>query len=156
MKRIFIIFTVLWCASISFVGVAQRSQRLTNEDRQKWLTEMRNLKHDFLTRELSLTREQQTAFFPIYDEMEDELNRINTETRNLERKVKSSANVSDAEYDEALRTIYGQKQREGTVEMAYYEKFKTILKPEQLLGLKDAERKFTRQLVKGHKQLQPR
>lgn len=154
MKRVIFIFTLLWLSSVSFTGAAQRSQRLTNEDRQKWLTEMRSLKHEFLTKELSLTREQQTAFFPIYDEMEDELNRINTETRNLERKVKSSNNVSEAEYDNALRTIYGQKQREGTIEMAYYEKFKTILKPGQLLALKDAERKFTRQLVKGHKQVQ--
>lgn len=153
MKRIIFIFSVLWLTSLSFTGAAQRSQRLTNEDRQKWLTEMRSLKHDFLTRELSLTREQQTAFFPIYDEMEDELNRINTETRNLERRVKSNRNISDAEYDEVLRTIYGQKQREGAVEMAYFEKFKTILKPAQLLTLKDAERKFTRQLVKGHKQV---
>lgn len=154
MKRVIFIFTLLWVSSVSFTAPAQRSQRLTNEDRQKWLTEMRSLKHEFLTKELSLTREQQTAFFPIYDEMEDELNRINTETRNLERKVKSSNNVSEAEYDNALRTIYGQKQREGTIEMAYYEKFKTILKPGQLLALKDAERKFTRQLVKGHKQVQ--
>lgn len=153
MKRVIFIFTLLWLSSLTFTGAAQRSQRLTNEDRQKWLTEMRSLKHDFLTKELSLTREQQAEFFPIYDEMEDELNRVNTETRNLERKVKSNSNVSDAEYDNTLRTIYGQKQREGTIEMAYFEKFKTILKPQQLLALKDAERKFTRQLVKGHRQV---
>ena len=36
---------------------------LSDADRQRWLGEMRNYKHDFLTKELSLTREQQRDLF---------------------------------------------------------------------------------------------
>ncbi len=52
-----------------------------NSQRQKWFSEMRNYKHDFLAKELSLSKDQQSAFFPLYDAMEDETNKINRETR---------------------------------------------------------------------------
>lgn len=153
MKRIFGILITLCIASQLFCSWAQRTQKLSNEDREKYLIEMRNSKHEFLTKELQLTREQQNAFFPIYDEMDDELNKINTETRELEQTINANPKATDKEVENAARTVFEQKQREGAVEAAYFNRFKNILKPKQLLKLKDAERKFTRKLVKQHKRI---
>ena len=75
-------------------------------DRQKWMNEVRNFKHDFLAKELDLTKDQQKDFFTAYDEMEDRINRLNVETRDLEQKVMTDQNASDVELDAAARSIY--------------------------------------------------
>ena len=55
--------------------------------------------------------------------------------------------------ESAASAVYSQKEREGKVEMEYYDKFKGILTPRQLLGLKSAEKRFTQQLVRYHRRL---
>ncbi len=123
---------------------------LSENDRARWLSEIREYKHEFLAKDLELTREQQRDFFPLYDAMEDEVERINSDTRALESRVNENKDATDLEIENASRTIFEQKRAEGQVEMTYFDKFKEILSPRQLLRLKNAERRFTQQLVKHH------
>ena len=76
------------------------------------MTEMRNFKHDFLAKDLDLSKEQQQEFFSAYDEMEDRINRLNSETRDLEQRVMSDDNASDVELDAAARAVYQLKNEE--------------------------------------------
>lgn len=150
MKKIAMAIMLAICA-LSAAYAQQPEQRgMSDEDREKWLNELRNYKHDVLARELKLSREQQAEFFPIYDEMDDELNQISTDTRELEAKVYNDPDASDLECETAARALFEQKSREGEVETAYFDKFKEILSPKQLIRLKNAERKFTQQLVRQH------
>ncbi len=146
MKRILAICII----AILSASAVSAQKRVKEADRQKWLSELRTLKRDFLVKELSLSTEQQSKFFPIYEEMDNELNQINTETRELEQKVLADADASDTEVAAAAQASFQQKKREGEVEMKYYEKFAEILTPRQLISLKNAERKFTQQLVQRH------
>lgn len=132
------------------VAQKQAREKISLQDRQRWLSEMRNFKHDFLIKELSLTKEQQSEFLPVYEEMDDKLSKISTETRELEEKVISLDEASDTEIEAVSRAMFEQKYREGQVELEYYSKFKEVLTPKQLLRLKNAERKFTQQLVRHH------
>ena len=120
-------------------------------DRKEWFKQLRCYKHDFLTKELSLTKEQQEKFFPLYDEMDDEIDRINTETRDLERKVDAKTDATDTEVEAAARAVFLQKSAEGQVEEQYFDRFKQILQGRQLLKLRKAEREFTRQLMRQHR-----
>jgi len=145
----FLLFVLL----ASIPAIAQGP--LSSSDRERWLSEIRSYKHDYLARELDLSREQQQTFFPLYDAMEDEVERINTETRELEQKADENKDASDLELENAARTIFEQKRAEGQIEMTYFEKFKDILNPRQLLLLKSVERRFTQQLVKQHRRMRP-
>lgn len=138
---------------VSAIPASARPQHAprSEEDRQRFRAEMRNYKHDFLARELELTREQQRDFFPVYDEMDDEIDRINTETRELERKVATKEDATDTEIEAAARAVFSQKSAEGEVEQKYFDKFRQILKGKQLLKLRNAERDFTRQLMRHHR-----
>lgn len=150
-----IFFVILSLALTSHLSsIHARPQSLSEEDRDKWLTEVRNYRHDFLAKELSLTNEQQRAFFPVYDEMDDELIRVNIETRALERRIEADNNATDTEIESAARAVYEQKAKEGEIEMRYYDKIKEILSPKQLLKLKNAERMFTQQLLKQHRRIE--
>lgn len=137
------------CASDA-VAQKQGRERLSPQNRKLWLSEMRNFKSEFLIKELSLTKEQQAEFLPVYEEMDDKLSQISSETRELEEKVITSDEASDTEIEAASRILFEQKSREGQIELEYYTKFKEVLTPRQLLRLKNAERKFTQQLVRHH------
>lgn len=126
---------------------------MSRGDRQRWLQEIRTYKHDFLADKLNLSRDQQNTFFPLYDEMEDRIEALNSETRDIENRVVDDAAASDTELKNAARAIFELKQAEGTIELEYFEKFKEILQARQLLMLKNAERQFTRQLVNKHRRM---
>ncbi|MDE5661842.1 MAG: hypothetical protein K2F91_00800 [Muribaculaceae bacterium] len=144
---------MLW---VSAGMAAQNNAPLNDIDREKALCEMKAYKHDVLAKELDLTKEQQRDFFPIYDELDSKLLQINLETRELERRTEADAEASDTELEAAAAAIYAQKQKEGKLEMEYYDKFRELLTPRQLLRLRSAEKKFTRTLVRHHRRLRER
>ncbi|MCM1032230.1 MAG: hypothetical protein NC405_00575 [Odoribacter sp.] len=150
-KRIAIVFILLSTALIPMYSQAQSS--LSPDDRQRWLQEIRTYKHEFLTKELDLSRDQQNRFFPLYDEMEDRIESINAQTREIEDRVSGDATAGDIELTNAARALFELKKSEGDIELEYFDKFKDILQPRQLLMLKNAERSFTRQLVNRHRRL---
>lgn len=152
MKRISAILLSVLCALSAFNSVAQRQGKpLTDEDRQRIRSEIRSYKHEFLARELEMSREQQREFFPVYDEMDEAVDRINFETRELERKVSQKADASEVEIEAAARAVFSQKSAEGEVEKQYFDRFRQILSGKQLLRLRKAERKFTQCLMRHHR-----
>ena len=120
--------------------------------REQWFKEMRQKKHEFLVKELGLTDEQKEPFFIVYDRMEDELRDINDQTRRLERSVIKNEKAGESEYNAAIDAIYSQRYREGLVENSYKDKLGAILTKAQMIQLKKAEFKFTRALMKQHRQ----
>lgn len=138
---------------VSFTFIATAQSQPDENDRQKWMSEVRNFKHEFLAKDLDLTKDQQRDFFPAYDEMEDRLSRLNIETRELEQKALADPATSDVALDAAARASYSLKNEESKIELEYFDTFKKILSPKQLIRLKNAERKFTQQLMIHHRRL---
>lgn len=148
MNRIYLI--ILFIATVASSALAQ--PRPTPENRERWKSELRNYKHDFMARELDLSRDQQSKFFPLYDQMEDSIEQINTDTRELEKRIGDDA--SDIQTEAAARALFEQKSREGQLELEYFDSFKAILTPRQLLKLKSAERQFMRRLMHHNRRMQ--
>ncbi len=65
MKRLTLISLIL-ALFVSFSSYAQQpgERRQRPVERKEWFKELRQYKHDFLTKELKLTKEQQESFFP--------------------------------------------------------------------------------------------
>lgn len=147
-------FIPLMCALLFMAMVPAKAlaQQLNEDDRNRYVNQIRAYKHDFLAKELGLSKAQQDAFFELYDAMEDRTMDLGGEVRDLEKKA-SAAGASDEEMSAAALALYSQKMREGEIEMEYYEKFKETLTPAQLVALKSAERKFTQQLMRQHRRL---
>lgn len=120
-------------------------------DRDKWFKELRQYKKEFIIKELELSKEQQTKFFPVYYEMTRKIMKLNDDTRALEKKIDTNKGaVSDIEYEKAAEALLELKAKEAKIEAEYYPKFKQILTPKQMYKLPKAEKKFTRQLMKHH------
>ncbi len=153
-----IITALIFCLLIT-AGTTMSAQEPNGKrpDRKEWFKQMRCYKHDFMSKELSLTKDQQDKFFPLYDEMEKKLHKIQHESMEMERKISaSSSEVSDLEYEKAAEAMIEVKGKEASVEEQYFAKFKTVLSPKQLFKLKQAERKFTRELMRQHSKMKER
>lgn len=148
MKRNVIILLII--SLVAQLSTISAKDAPSKEERQKWFKEMREYKHSFMAKELSLTDDQQKEFFPVYDAMESELHKVSKETRQLEKKLKESNEVSDIEYEKAAEAMFELKGKECDIEKSYFKKFSTILTKKQLFLLKGAERKFTRAIMKHH------
>lgn len=159
MKRYFSLLLLSLIMVIPAVAAGIPVQDGDNHDamrREQWFKEIRAKKHEFLAKQLSLTNEQKEAFITIYDRLDDELKAINDQTREIERRVATKEDASDAELDAAIEALYNQRYREWTAETKAREEFSKILTKKQLLGIKHAEMKFTRALMKQHQQSQER
>lgn len=148
-SRLFLIAT----AALLLTGAGTAKAQSETKDRDRIIAELKPYKHDFLVKELKLTKEQAHEFLAVYDAMDEELQNISDETRELERTAIGNEEATDAEIEMASYAAFMQKQKESVVELSYYEKFKEILTPRQLLRLKPSERRFTQWLARSHRKL---
>lgn len=144
--------TILAVALMAFFCGRINAQQLTEQDRARYVNEIRAYKHKFLVRELGLSKDQQAPFFEVYDSMEDRLIDVVAEVRDLENRARLDGADPEA-MQQAADALYSQKAREGKIEAEYYEQFKAILTPRQLVDLKAADRKFTQQLMHQHRRV---
>lgn len=145
MKPQYILFATLLCMSLNIDAQAQKQSKA---DRDKWLKEVREYKHDKLVEETDMSAAQKAEFLPLYSAMEQEIYQVNVEARNLENKISNSTDeISELEYEKAAEALAEVKSREGDIELKYYKKFEKILSKKQLFLLKRAENRFTRDML---------
>lgn len=143
---------VLILSAIIMPLSVQAQQRPSGREREVWMKEMQQYKNDFIAKKLNLTDEQKAKFVPLYNSMDEEIRKAQQEAEQLYRQTKKKGEkASDLEYEKAAEAVYELKGRENTIEMKYFSDFKEILSPKQIFQLKDAERDFTRQLMKEHR-----
>ncbi|MCM1071098.1 MAG: hypothetical protein NC210_03160 [[Clostridium] fimetarium] len=147
MKKL-ILIAIMVMAAVAPSALAQGKNA-----RQQWMSEMRQYKRAYLAKELDLTKEQQNKFFPLYEAMEDECARLDEDTRLMERRIADASDATDLEYEKAADTMYDTKVRQAEIEKEYAAKFKEVLSAKQYFNLKDADRKFARDMMRQHHRL---
>ncbi len=155
MKKIALSLAFLLSAII--LPLCTQAQRPTERDREVWMKEIQQYKNDFIAKKINLTEEQKAKFTPLYSSMDEEIHKAQEEADLLYRQtLNKKDNATDLEYEKAAEAAYELKGRENSIEMKYFDEFKSILTPIQLFKLKDAERDFTRQLMRQHRRHQPK
>lgn len=130
--------------AITSAGFAQNG-------RTKFANDMYQAKHEMIIKELKLTPTQQKQFMPLYEQMEREIYQVNRNARVLANEVEKKKNPTDSEYEAAASALSNTRVREGEIEAKYFEKFSKILTKKQLFLLKQAEAKFTREMLSNKK-----
>ena len=138
MKRI--VSTLILVLAIASAVTAQNS-------RTKFSTDMYQAKHEMIIQECGLTMTQQKQFMPLYEQMEREIYQVNRNARALASEVEKKKNPTDSEYETAASALSSTRMREAEIEAKYFDKFSKILSKKQLFQLKQAEVKFTREMV---------
>ena len=138
MKRIVAILTLV--LTLTSAATAQNG-------RTKFATDMYQAKHEMIIQELGLTPTQQKQFMPLYEQMEREIYQVNRNARALAAEVEKKKSPSDRDYEAAASALSNTRVQEGEIEAKYFEKFSKILSKKQLFQLKQAEAKFTREML---------
>lgn len=116
--------------------------------RARWMEQIRKTKFEFFTKEVNLSKDQQTQLFPLYEEMEKAIYKMNSEAEALMKKTAANANATDTEYEATATAAAKTTLRQGEIELEYFNKFSKFLSKKQLFLLKQAEDKFTQYLLK--------
>ena len=140
MKRLVSIFITVLVVTTAMWGQG-------NSGRSKFATDMYQAKHEMIIQELGLTQTQQKQFMPLYEQMEREIYQVNRNARALAAEVEKKKNPTDRDYEAAASALSNTRVQEGDIEAKYFDKFSKILSKKQLFLLKQAERKFTRQMI---------
>ncbi|RXE73805.1 hypothetical protein ED551_06760 [Muribaculaceae bacterium Isolate-013 (NCI)] len=152
MSHRFLIYITLLFAAL--LPQAAGAQLKTAENlREKWFSEIRQVKRNYFVKELDLSREQQNKFFPLYEEMEDRTFRIDDEARQMGQRIAEAKDATDTEYEKAAEALYDADVQTSQIRREYMDKFKTILTSRQLFELKNVERKFSREMMRQHNRL---
>ena len=137
--------------SILILAIALSGMVTAQNSRTKFATDMYQAKHEMIIQEVGLTMTQQKQFMPLYEQMEREIYEVNRNARALASEVEKKKNPSDRDYEAAASALSNTRMREGEIEAKYFEKFSKILSKKQLFQLKQAEAKFTREMLKKRK-----
>lgn len=133
--------------SIMILVLAISSTAMSQNGRTKFATDMYQAKHELIIQELGLTPTQQKQFMPLYEQMEREIYQVNRNARALASEVEKKKNPTDKDYEVAASALSNTRTLEGEIEAKYFEKFSKVLTKKQLFQLKQAESKFTRQMI---------
>ena len=137
--------------SILILTIALSSVVMAQNNRTKFATDMYQAKHEMILQALGLTMTQQKQFMPLYEQMEREIYEVNRNARALANEVEKKKNPSDKDYEAAASALSNTRMREGEIEAKYFDKFAKILSKKHLFLLKQAETKFTREMLRKRK-----
>lgn len=116
--------------------------------------EIESLKIAFFTQKLDLSPEEAKVFWPIYNDMQAELNSLHKERMQKMisfRKVDEIDNLTDAQVQNLITSEFDFRQRELNLNKKYYNKFKSSL-PIKVVGkFYRAQEGFKRELLNRYR-----
>jgi Skp family chaperone for outer membrane proteins len=111
--------------------------------------EVEAMKSAFITRRLDLSTEQARAFWPVYDQYQDDLESLRRKRREEVRSAKQDfENLSEKELEKIVDNEIAFRQAELDVLKKYHPQFKQLLSVRKVALLYKAEEEFKRELLK--------
>ncbi len=139
MKNTYILTVLLLTSSVIY------SQ---NDTFQKKLNNLRSQKIAFITQRLNLTPEEAQTFWPVYNELAREKDKINKRRKEISFELRNNwDNLSEQEKEKLVDKFVSIKLEEATLEVDYHEEFKKVLNLEKVLKLYQSEMAFKNYLL---------
>lgn len=137
MKKIYI---------LAFVFLALLKNTQAQENRRE---EIESFRIAFFTRQLNLTSEEAKKFWPVYNEMQAEMQKLQKERKMRHRDARDNMdNLSDAELEKVINDEMASRQKELDIEKKYHDRFKAILSMKKLAQYYRAQEGFKRELIR--------
>ncbi len=139
MKNIYALTVLLLMTTVAYSQNDSFQQRLNN---------IRSQKIAFITQRLNLTTEEAQVFWPVYNELAQEKDKLNKQRKEITFELRNNwDSLSDKEKENLSDEFVGLKLKEATLEVEYHEKFKKVLDTDKVLKLYQAEMAFKNYLI---------
>lgn len=133
---------------ITIPALAQRGER-SPENKER----LEALKIAFITEELNLSSKEAQTFWPIYNEMENQLKEVRKAKRENQKNVRQNFDVmSEKDVEKALEAELKFTQQELDIKRDHVSKFKSVLSVRKVAKLYAAEDQFKQRLLKRFKE----
>ena len=143
------VFRLLSLAAL-FLSLAAAAQTQDGQPsgsrRGQRLGQLENAKIAFITNRLSLTQDQAQKFWPLYNVFSDRRRELNRNGRLLRRDI--TEGMTDQQLRESFTQSFNTRQQELNLEKDYFEKFQKVISLRQVVQLFQAERDFTKEVIK--------
>ena len=143
------VFRLLSLAAL-FLSLAAAAQAQDGQPsagrRSQRLGQLENAKIAFITNRVSLTQDQAQKFWPLYNEFSDRRRELNRNGRLLRRDI--TEGMTDQQLRESFTQSFNTRQQELNLEKDYFEKFQKVISLRQVVQLFQAERDFTKEVIK--------
>ena len=114
---------------------------------------IKTLKVAFITERLNLSSEEAQAFWPVYNEHEQNIQSIRRKERlEIHSRLADMESLSDAEAREVLNDLIALEQEKQDLNVAYIQRISTVISPRKTLLLIKAEEDFKRRLLREMQQ----
>ncbi len=110
------------------------------------LGQLENAKIAFISSRVSLTQEQAQRFWPLYNEFSAKRRELNRNGRLLRRDITGAE--TDQQIRDNMQQSFAARQQELNLEKDYFEKFQKVITLRQVAQLLNAERDFTKEVIK--------
>lgn len=111
------------------------------------ITQLDNARIAFITARVSLTQDQAQRFWPVYNEFIAKRRDLNRSARLLRRDA-ANYSLSDAQLRDNFNQDFAIRQQQLNLEKDYFDKAQKVLTLHQLAQLYQAERDFTKEVLK--------
>jgi hypothetical protein len=151
MKKNCFILGLLLCLSGFFLHAQAQDHKSSRQERYE---KIQNYKISFLTGKLNLSPEQAQKFWPLYNQYEEQRNKMRHQTR-ISREDKL-ATIPEQELREKLQERLTAQQAILDLEKQYMDRFLKVITARQLAMLYRGEEEFPRILLeKFHSEKKP-
>jgi hypothetical protein len=111
------------------------------------------LKVAFLTNKLELTSKEAQAFWPLYNEFNQKMDKLRKSKKSEFDELKSKGeNLSDKEIDMFMNEVFSTRQKELDLQKEYFDKYTKVLPMKKVALLYQAENQFKRELLRKIKE----
>lgn len=141
-------FAITILALICVVSIYAQDVKKSREEMRKEIVEF---KIKFLAQEINLQKDQQEKFAELYSQLSQEKMKIFSNAMKLERKLRNSADATDADYAEASKVMAEARAKDIELDKQYDKKFAAFLTSKQIFQMKTAEEKFRRKMEEMRK-----
>lgn len=139
------------CAVMLALPVASSPRRplFVEEDRGTQVDpkDFHRKQREFIIQEVSMTEEEASLFFPVYNAQKRQLHEIRRKIRKACQRV-DAEQLSEKDCERVLQEIQKLQSQYAALEAEGYMQWRKFLPASKVLKVLNAERKFNRQLLK--------
>ena len=144
--KTFMIYSLVFVLFIPGFVLAQPPDGPPSEEKRK---EIEAMKIAFLTRTMDLSPEEAQVFWPVYNQYQDELNKLREGHRKqMMMAPEDESKITDKEAEKQVDDFIVFRQQELDIMKKYHSKFKETLPVKKVAKLYRAEDEFKRDLLR--------
>ncbi|MEP7168811.1 MAG: hypothetical protein ABI855_05525 [Bacteroidota bacterium] len=137
---------VITLMSVASVSMAQPKRMMKGGDRKE---EIEAMKVGFLTRKLNLSPEEAKTFWPVYNQFQNDLDKIREARRGeIKDAKKDFMEMNDKDVEKIVDNEIIFRQNEVDIFKKYHSQFKQVLPIKKVAILYRTEEEFKRELLK--------